>query len=123
MDPSNESTRKILEKQLQLLSEYSMNLQWDVDDICKLTAQMVSLAQTLDTELRSQSFYAASTNHPYVVQLPVADLVDLYVAREEAYYQSGPSRETGIEKLADDVCRGIAEKTSGIWSAQTSNAP
>ena len=30
---------------------------------------------------------------------------------------------SGIEKLADDVCRGIAEKTSGIWSAQTSNAP
>lgn len=36
----------------------------------------------------SQSFYADSTNHPYVVQLPVKDLVDLYVARAEILHRS-----------------------------------
>lgn len=86
--------KKILGKQLQLLSKYSMDLQWDVDDICKLTAQMVSLAQALDPELRSQSFYEASTNHPYVVQLPVADLVDLYAARAQLLRRQGQSRRT-----------------------------
>lgn len=44
----------------------------------------------------SQSFYGASTNHPYVVQLPVADLVALYAARAERYTHS-----TAHKKLED----------------------
>ena len=44
----------------------------------------------------NQSFYAASTNHPYVVQLPVADLIALYAARAELY-----TRSSGRKKQED----------------------
>ena len=46
------------------------------------------IKQESTQETENQSFYGASTNHPYVVQLPVADLVALYAARAERYTHS-----------------------------------
>ena len=77
-----EEYKKMLEQQLQLLSEKSRGT-YNNEDVCKLTDKMINLVQILDPELQNQSFYAASTNHQYVVQLPVKDLVDLYAARAE----------------------------------------
>ena len=73
--------KETLEKQLELLSERSKT----VDDMClaDVTEQMVQIAALLLDREKSQSFYGASTCHPYVVQLPVEDLVDLYAARAE----------------------------------------
>lgn len=44
-------------------------------------------------QLENQSFYGASTNHPYEVQLPVKDLVDLYVARDARLHRSSNDHE------------------------------
>lgn len=49
--------------------------------------------QKTTQETESQSFYGASTNHPYVVQLPVADLVALYAARAELYTRSSDRKK------------------------------
>ena len=82
--------KKILEKQLQLLSEESECS--SAEELCKLSEQMRAIAQILLGQ--SQSFYEASTNHPYVVQLPVTDLVDLYAARAQLLHRQGQSRRT-----------------------------
>ena len=76
---NEEDIKKILEKQLQLLSEESKRS--SAKNLCKLSEQMRAIAQILLGQ--SQSFYEASTNHPYVVQLPVEDLIDLYAARAQ----------------------------------------
>ena len=75
------SVKETLEKQLQMLSERSSTA--DIKYLPALTGQMINLARILEPELQNQSFYGASTGHPYVVQLPAKDLVDLYVARAE----------------------------------------
>jgi len=82
--------KKILEKQLQLLSEESKRS--SAENLCKLSEQMRAIAQILLGQ--SQSFYEASTSHPYVVQLQVTDLVDLYAARAQLLHRQGRSRKT-----------------------------
>ena len=82
--------KKILEKQLQLLSEESEHA--SAANLCELSEQMGVIAQILLGQ--NQSFYEASTNHPYVVQLPATDLVDLYVARAQLLHHQGRSRKT-----------------------------
>lgn len=81
--------KETLEKQLELLYERSKT----VDDMClaDITEQMVQIAALLLDREKSQSFYGASTCHPYVVQLPVEDLVDLYAARAERWNRQGVS--------------------------------
>lgn len=81
---------KILEKHLQLLCEKSKGS--SVDELCKLSEQIRAIGQLLLWQ--NQSFYEASTNHPYVVQLPVKDLVDLYAARAQLLHRRGQSRRT-----------------------------
>ncbi len=82
-------TKEILEKQLELLSEVSkqakLNELWD--DLKDFSDRMVAIAQVLRSE-QNRSFYGASTNHPYVVQLPVKDLIDLYAARYKQAHSS-----------------------------------
>lgn len=84
-----EDIKKILEKQLQLLSEESKRS--SAENLCKLSEQMRAIAQILLGQ--SQSFYEASTSHPYVVQLPVKDLIDLYAARYKQAHSSGQTHE------------------------------
>ena len=84
------SVKEILEKQLQLLSEESENA--TTDELCQLSEQMRAIALILLGQ--SQSFYEASTGHPYVVQLPAEDLVDLYAARAQLLHRQGQSRRT-----------------------------
>ena len=81
--------KRTLEKQLELLSERSRT----VEDMClaDVTEQMVQIAALLLDREKSQSFYGASTCHPYVVQLPVEDLVALYAARAERWNRQGVS--------------------------------
>ena len=74
---------KILEKHLQLLCEKSKGS--SVDELCKLSEQIRAIGQLLLWQ--NQSFYEVSTNHPYVVQLPVKDLVDLYAARAQLLHR------------------------------------
>lgn len=87
---TKDEIKKILEKQLQLLSEESESA--STEDMCKLSEQIRAIALILLQQ--NQSFYEASTNHPYAVQLPVEDLVDLYAARAQLLRHQGPSRKT-----------------------------
>ena len=89
----NEDYKKILEQQLLLLSEKS-NDTWSTDELCQLTDKILNLVMFLEPEFQNQSFYAASTGHPYVVQLPAADLVDLYAARAELLHRRVPSHKS-----------------------------
>lgn len=82
--------KKILEKQLQLLSEESECV--STDELCRLSEQMRAIALILLGQ--NQSFYEASIGHPYVVQLPAEDLVDLYAARAQLLHRQGQSRRT-----------------------------
>ena len=75
------NVKETLEKQLQLLSERSEKAH--DTEIVELTEAMVAVANLLLALDGNQSFYEASTSHPYVVQLPAEDLVDLYAARAE----------------------------------------
>ena len=86
------SVKETLEKQLQLLAERSANA--SNENIVELTESMVSVAKVLLALDGNQSFYAASTGHPYVVQLPAADLVDLYAARAELLHRRGQCHKT-----------------------------
>lgn len=87
-------TNKILEKQLELLSKASETTlqQEDWDSLNELSKSMAAIAQVLRSE-QNRSFYGASTNHPYVVQLPVKDLIDLYAARYKQAHSSGQTHE------------------------------
>ena len=70
---------KILTEQLKLLGEVSKKS--DEKQLKNLTDAMIEIVMLIEPESRNQSFYGASTCHPYEIQLPVADLVDLYVGR------------------------------------------
>ena len=71
----------LMEKVLQELRE--------IKELLRIIASNTEQGKQKTTqETESQSFYGASTNHPYVVQLPVADLVALYAARAERYTHS-----------------------------------
>lgn len=76
-----EHVEKILEKQLQLLSEASTRNHEDYEALCALSASMTKVIALLEGE---QSLFSgeASRCHPCVVQLPARDLVDLYAARD-----------------------------------------
>lgn len=67
------------------------------DDEADIFRQLVDLEVRFRWDIKSQpqsqSFYGASTCHPYVVQLPVRDLIDLYVARAEAFHRSSPDHK------------------------------
>lgn len=76
-----EHIEKILEKQLQLLSEASVRNHENYEALCALSASMTKVIALLEGE-RSQFFGEASRCHPCGVQLPVRDLVDLYAARD-----------------------------------------
>ena len=86
--------KKMLYEQLELLVKQSKNIQFSTNDtekLVNLNKEIVSLADCLLHYLplvpQNQSFYGVSTNHPYVVQLPAKDLVDLYVARAQLEHQ------------------------------------
>lgn len=79
--------KETLEKQFELLSERSKETSGK--ELADLTNTMINLAAILLPEFQSQSFYAASINHPYVVQLPIKDLIELYVARAERANECG----------------------------------
>ena len=79
--------KETLEKQFELLSERSKETSGK--ELADLTNTMINLAAILLPEFQSQSFCAASINHPYVVQLPIKDLVELYVARAERANECG----------------------------------
>lgn len=85
-----DNVKKILYKQLELLAERSKFKNISVNELTQLNKEIVNLAQVL-LEVQNQSFYGASTNHPYVVQLPVGDLLDLYAARAQRFHQSSES--------------------------------
>ena len=51
-----ENIKKMLEEQLQLLSERSKNA--PIERLAEITAQMVNVAKILDPEIRSQCFNA-----------------------------------------------------------------
>lgn len=90
-----EKVKEILEKQLQLLSEVSENFdayEMDASILPEFSLAMVEIASLLLQ--KNQSFYEASTSHPYVVQLPAKDLVDLYAARAELLHRRGASHRT-----------------------------
>ena len=94
-DLNMEDVKEILEKQLQLLSEVSENLRrsdYPARDLTKLSVAMTGIASLLLQ--KNQSFYEASTSHPYVVQLPAKDLVDLYAARAQLLHRRGASHRT-----------------------------
>ena len=76
-----EHVEKILEKQLQLLSEASVRNRENCEALCELSASMTKVIALLEGE-RSQFFGEASRCHPCVVQLPIKDLIDLYAARD-----------------------------------------
>lgn len=86
----NEKIKKTLEKQFDLLTERSAGTFGE--ELAILTNAMINLAGVLDPEVQTQSFYAASTYHPYVVQLPTKDLIELYVARAERATRRGEFR-------------------------------
>ena len=73
----DESIKKILLKQLELLQQKAENA--NTDQLIAMSAAMAAIAQAL--MVGSQSFYGGGTCHPYVVQLPVEDLIALYAAR------------------------------------------
>ncbi len=74
-----EQIKNKLKEQFLFLAERSKEAYGK--ELVDLTNAMISLAGVLAPELHNQSFYAASTCHPYVVQLPIEDLLELYVAR------------------------------------------
>lgn len=76
-----EHVEKILEKQLQLLSEASVRNHENYEALCALSASMTKVIALLEGE-RSQFSGEASRCHPCVVQLPIKDLIDLYAARD-----------------------------------------
>lgn len=76
-----EHVEKILEKQLQLLSEASVRNRENCEALCELSASMTKVIALLEGE-RSQFSGEASRCHPCVVQLPIKDLIDLYAARD-----------------------------------------
>ncbi len=84
-----DKVKATLEKQLDLLSKWSDGTR-NCKELCDLTKRMVEVSHLL-IGVENQSFYGASTHHPYVVQLPVKDLTDLYAARAAYYCQSSPS--------------------------------
>ena len=79
--------KETLEKQFELLSKRSEEIQGK--ELADLTMAMINLVPFISPEFQSQSFYAASINHPCVVQLPAKDLVELYVARAERANECG----------------------------------
>ena len=81
--------KEMLEKQLQLLSERSESA--TDEELCDISGEMVKVAQLILAIDGNLSFYGASTNHPYVVQLPAEDLVDLYAARAERMNRRSPN--------------------------------
>ena len=82
--------KETLEKQFDLLAERST--QTYGAELANLTDAMINLAVILESDVQNQAFYAASTRHPYVVQLPIEDLLALHVARAEQARQSGTFR-------------------------------
>ena len=87
MNMTHAQIKETLEKQLELLSERSVKTSGK--ELADLTNEMIKLAAILSPEVQSQSFYAASTHHPYVVQLPAEDLVELYATRYERAHECG----------------------------------
>ena len=79
----DESIKKLLLKQVELLQQKSENA--STEQLIAISAAMAALVQAL--AVGSQSFYGARTCHPYVVQLPAEDLVALYAARARRYGQ------------------------------------
>lgn len=61
--------------------------------IIDVTVREDSAHNCLTNQFENQSFYGDSTNHPYEVQLPVKDLVDLYVARDVRLHRSSNDHE------------------------------
>lgn len=87
---STEQIKSTLEEQFLFLANRSKATYGK--ELADLTDAMIKVAFILAPELQNQSFYAASTYHPYVVQLPVKDLLALYAARIEEKQSSGHSR-------------------------------
>ena len=82
-----EQIKNKLEEQFLLLAERSKSTYGK--ELADLTNAMIKVALILAPKLQNQSFYEVSTCHPYVVQLPVEDLLALYVARAEERNRSG----------------------------------
>jgi len=87
---STEQIKNTLEEQFLFLANRSKATYGK--ELADLTDAMIKVAFILAPELQNQSFYAASTYHPYVVQLPVEDLLALYVAKAEEVHRSGAAR-------------------------------
>ena len=87
-----DQVKKELLKQMELLQQKSQDPGLNADSLAKLTDAMVSVSMVLLGG--SQSFYGAGTHHPYVVQLPAEDLVELYVARAQRARRTGESHRT-----------------------------
>ena len=80
----NEEYKKILEQQLQLLSERSKSA--NNEDLCKLTDKMINLIMILDPELQNRFSVAQSLHFPALATLSAQDLIDLHLgqyARED----------------------------------------
>ena len=90
-----EEIKKILEQQLQLLSERSKSA--NNEDLCKLIDKMINLVQILDPELKSRSF--AEPLNPYIGHLSMSDLEALALARRE----QARSQKEELEKFAEEI--------------------
>ena len=72
----NSETKNTLIEQIKLLAERSKNT--DTENLLKLTAQIISLGQVLQSQV-----YGAMRWHPQYGWLTVKDLENLKFAREE----------------------------------------
>ena len=75
----DEKAKEILLKQMELLQQKSQEAKESAEALVVLSTAMVAVANVLRDG--TQSFYGDGTCHPYVVQLPVKDLIELYAAR------------------------------------------
>lgn len=75
----DEKAKEILLKQMELLQQKSQESTASAEALVVLSTAMAAVANVLLGG--NQSFYGDGTCHPYVVQLPVEDLIGLYAAR------------------------------------------
>ena len=74
-----EEYKKLLEQQLQLLSEKSKTA--NPRNLCKLTDKIINLIPILDPEFQSQFSVAQSLRFPASATLTAQDLIDLHLGQ------------------------------------------
>ena len=77
-----EKYKKILEKQLEILSEIPIKVLTYIDELALLTDKMIDLVMLLDPELRTQ-FFDTKLSNQLAATLKMSDLEEIAAARKE----------------------------------------